>query len=196
MEDELIKAFLGSGWGSGSGSGSGEGWGSGSGEGSGSGWGSGDGVKKIFGQSVHYVDGLQTLIDHVHGDVARGRILQKDLQTVPCYIVKGNGFFAHGETLRTAREALEEKIMDNMPVKEKIAEFQKKFKPGVKYPAMVFFAWHHFLTGSCEAGRRSFSRDHEIDLDKDALTPEEFMRLTKDAYGGSVILQLMDAWNK
>ena len=193
-----VEAFLkpGSGYGSGSGSGygDGDGSGSGSGYGYGDGDGYGDGVKKFCGQTVHRVDGLHTLIDRVHDTVAKVRILNKDLTVTPGYVAKGGGYFAHGETLQDAMAALEIKIMDNMPVEEKIGLFMEKFKPGQAYPVREFYDWHNRLTGSCEAGRRSFARDHEIDIEKDEMTPEQFMALTKDAYGGSVIRELMEAW--
>ena len=72
----------------------------------------------------------------------------------------------------------------------------EKFLPGTEYPARDFYNWHHTLTGSCEMGRREFAKDHEIDVDTDKMTPEAFMELTKDAYGGSVIRQLMEAWEE
>ena len=114
----------------------------------------------------------------------------------PCYIAKSGHYYAHGETLNDARAALEEKILDDLPVEEKIAEFQRKFAPGRRYPARMFYDWHHFLTGSCEMGRKQFAQEREIDIDKAEFTPEEFMEMTKDAYGGSVIRQLMEQWNK
>lgn len=60
-----------------------------------------------------------------------------------------------------------------------------------KFPAPVadFYDWHHKLTGSCTQGRDAFARDHGLKMD-DAMTPEEFIRLTCNAYGGDVIRQL------
>ena len=210
MENGIIRAFLSPGSGSGSGSGFGSGYGygygygdgygygsgSGSGYGYGYGYGDGYGVKNFRGQPVNTVDGLATLIDRVHGDLARGKILNRDLTTTPCYIVKGSGFFAHGETLGDALQALEEKILENMSDEEKYGQFLEQFRPGQLYPAMDFFRWHHTLTGSCDMGRRQFAREHEIDLDKDTLTPEQFFGLTKDAYGSGVIRGLMEAWRE
>ena len=121
-------------------------------------------------------------------------MLCEDMNLRKCYVVKGGGFFAHGETLREAQKALERKILNNMPTAERIAEFISRFEPGKKYPARLFYDWHHILTGSCKMGREAFARDHGYDLDKDELTPEEFMELTKDAYGGSVIRELIAAW--
>ena len=162
-----------------------------------SGSGYGYGLEKIFAvngvRAVHRIDGVPTVLIHAHGNLARGYIVQDDLQLIPCYVAKGQGKFAHGETVEAARDALEEKILDELPVEEKIQEFLDKFKPGEQYPALDFFAWHHILTGSCEMGRKQFAAEHDIDLNT-TMTPEAFMDLTKDAYGGSVIRQTLEAW--
>lgn len=88
------------------------------------------------------------------------------------------------------------KILDDLPVEDKIREFMARFQPGTLYPVMDFYNWHHFLTGSCEMGRRNFAQNHGIDLDHDTMTPETFMEITRDDYGGSVIRQLMEAWEE
>lgn len=188
-----------------SGNGYGYGYGSGNGSGSyGSGYGgfgpgygadSGD-IKNICGAQVNIIDGMPTIIRSIHGNVAAGGVLCEDMNLRKCYVVKGGGFFAHGETLREAQESLERKILNNMPTAERIAEFIGRFEPGKKYAARLYYDWHHILTGSCKMGREAFARDHGYDLDKDELTPEEFMELTKDAYGGSVISELIAAWTK
>ena len=102
--------------------------------------------------------------------------------------------FSHGETLHKARDALLEKLFDDMPTEERIEAFCAEFKPGVKRSAMDFFSWHHRLTGSCEQGRREFAKQHGVDLDHDELTPEEFFALTRDDYGGSIIRQTEEAF--
>lgn len=146
----------GSGYGYGSGagyvSGAGHGSGNGSGDGSGDGYGVGfgfgfGGITAFAGNAVHDVDGVPTIIHSIHGNVASGEIINEDLTTSKCYIVKGGGFFAHGSTIQKAQEALEEKIMDNMPVDEKIAKFINTFTPGTKYPVSDFYRWHNTLTG-------------------------------------------------
>ena len=181
------------GYGSGSGSGSGSGYGSGSGSG-GYGDGYGDGVSEYNGRKVYMIDRVSTIIDHVHGDVAKGRILRQDLTTVPCYIVKRDGLFAHGKTLREAMNALREKLFENLPEEERIAEFIKAHEWGKKYSAVDFYDWHHRLTGSCEIGRKEFAKSHRYSLkEEELLTVEEFIELTKDSYGGSVIRKLREA---
>lgn len=95
----------------------------GSGNGYGDGYGYGSGIKNINGYDVYEVDNTPTIFTHIHGNVAKWYILERNVILKPCYIVKGNGYFAHGETLEEAQEALHEKIMDDMDVGEKLAMF-------------------------------------------------------------------------
>ena len=173
----------------GSGYGSGSGYGNGFGYGSGSGYGDGFGLKSINGQTIDYIDNIPTILTHIIGNVASGFIVRSDFSLIPTFIYKYGNMFAHGETLHKAREAILEKLFDDMPTEERIEAFCKEFKPGVKRPAMDFFLWHHRLTGSCEQGRREFAQQHNIDIDNDEMTPEEFFALTRNSYGSNIIQQ-------
>ena len=210
--DDKVKAFLsvsygdgsgygygyGSGYGSGSGSGygygSGYGSGSGSGDGDGAGDGSGDGdgIKRFNRKPVYRIDGVNTLIRSVRGNIAHGAIVNNDLTTTPCYIVKQDNVFAHGETLREAMEALREKLFEDMPEDERIDAFLRETDREKAYPTQYFYDWHHRLTGSCDMGRKQFARDHGVDLERGVMTLTEFLELTKDAYGGDVIRKVID----
>jgi hypothetical protein len=201
MEALTREAFLqtdfdGYGDGYGSGYGSGSGRSSGDGSGSGSGYGSGDGLKSLNGQTVDMIDGVPTILTSIIGNAAKGFIVRPDFSLAPTFVCKQGNTFAHGETLHKAREALLEKLFNDMPTEERIVAFCKEFKPGVKRPATDFFSWHHRLTGSCEQGRREFARQHDIDIDSDEMTPEEFFALTRDSYGGSIIRQTEDRFTK
>lgn len=179
------------GYGYGSGDGSGYGYCSGSGSGDGSGYGSGDGsgLKSLNGHPVYVIDDVPTILTSIIGNVAKGFIVCADFSLTPTFVCKQGNTFAHGETLHKAREALLEKLFDDMPTEERIAAFCAEFNPGVKRHAMDFFSWHHRLTGSCEQGRREFARQHDVDIDSDEMTPEEFFDLTRNSYGSSIIRQ-------
>ena len=180
----------GSGFGYGSGDGSGFGYGYGDGDGSGFGYGSGD-VTSFAGNPVNMVDNVPTIIDHVHSNAAKGRILMSDFTTKDCYVVKNeDGIFAHGDTLREAMNALLEKQFDDMPEEKRIEAFLEAHREDKKYPAQDLFDWHHRLTGSCMAGRKAFCLNHQIDLENDSFTVDEFINLTRDDYGGCVIRNL------
>ena len=192
----------GSGSGFGYGSGSGFGYGSGCGDGFGDGSGSGDGfcygdgdgsgIKMFAGNQVYLIDRTPTLMYIVHGNIAKGAILKADLTTKPCYIVKNGNLFAHGRTLREAQAELIEKQFYNMDDDDRIDAFLKEIDINKQYPTSVFFDWHHKLTGSCEMGRRVFAENHGIDLENGTMTVGEFIGLTKDAYGGSIIKDIAE----
>ena len=188
----------GDGDGYGYGSGYGDGSGYGSGEGYGDGYGDGDGyglnIEYFNGQKVYHIDNVPTLIDSVHGNYAKGRILNSDLTTKYCYVAKQGNFFAHGETLKQAMADVMEKYTENQPVKQRIAEFNCKFPDrNKKVPASELFSWHHILTGSCLMGRKHFCEQRGLDYENGLYTVNEFILLTKNAYGGEIIRQLEDS---
>lgn len=181
----------------------GDGCGRGAGFGCGSSYGSGYGdgydydVKSFCLQDVFMIDGVQTLIDRVRGNVVKGRILRDDLTVVPCYVVKNGNTFAHGETLHKAMDALRDKLFEDMPEEDRISEFVKTHEWGNQYPSKDYFDWHHRLTGSCEMGRSEFARSHGYKLtDDELLTVDEFIQLTENSYGGSTIKKLRKEYEK
>jgi hypothetical protein len=186
----------GDGYGDGSGDGSGDGYGYGDGDGSGYGDGDGSGIPEFNGEKVYQIDGVATIIDYVRGNVAKGFILQSDFTLTPCWIAKDGNFFAHGDNLRDAVAAVEQKRLEKLPVEERIAKFREEFPDRyAAIPARCLWEWHHILTGSCQAGRNAFARDHNIDLDKDEFDVGSFIHLTCNAYGSDVIRKLAEAYN-
>ena len=215
--DNKIKEWLktnssdgsGSGFGSGSagyggGSGSGEGSndsftyeGYGYGNGSGSGYGSGDGLKSINKQKIYIIDGVNTIIKSIHNNIARGYIVNNDFTFKKCYIAKGQNKFAHGETIKEALRDLEIKIIKGIDTEEVIEKFTNKFTDYTKkYKASDFYQWHNYLTGSCEMGREVFAQEHNIDIEEDKITVQEFIDLTKNSYGGEIIQRLAEYYKE
>ena len=194
---EKIKEFLniqngyGSGDGYGDGDGSGYGDGSGHGSGDGSGYGYCYGIKSFNKQPVYLIDGVETIIKQLRKNIAKGFILNRDLTLTPCYVVKGHNKFAHGETLKKALADLENEIFEDMYTEEAIERFIEQFSDlNKKYPAKDFYVWHNRLTGSCEMGRTQFVKNGGFDLENDTFTVQEFIDITRDAFGGEVIKQL------
>lgn len=195
----------GSGYGSGVGDGSGfdgyGGVGGGKGSGIGSPTGSGVGciygtnskITRINGQQVYNIDGVNTVISKVRGNVAHGDIVLNDLSFVPCYVVRGEGYYAHGKTLTEAREALMKKILGGENKEERIARFIRRFPKDKVQKGTEYYEWHHILTGSCKMGRDNFVKSRDLDLSKE-YTPAEFIRLTKESYGGDIIKDLEKAY--
>ena len=196
--DEYGDGF---GYGGGEGSGNGYGAGYGSGYGYGAGYGSGDGngygfdygtdINMLNGERIYQIDDVPTLIDSVSGNFAKGRILRSNLTTRPCYIAKVGKYFAHGDTLREAMADAQAKYNENRPLEERIADFNREFPDrDVKVDAARLFEWHHILTGSCLAGRKAFCEDRGLDYEHGHYTVNEFIRLTRNAYGGEAIQEL------
>jgi len=206
MEDIMkFRKFLsnsrygyGNGSGDGSGDGYGYGYGSGDGSGYGDGYGSGDGprIGKFCGEHVFQIDGISTIFRQIKGNVAKGLILNQDFTTVSCWVVKLDGMFSHGETLRAAMKSAKEKVFQNMTEDERIDAFISEHKFGVKYATRDLYDWHHRLTGSCEMGRKKFAFQHGIDLECGKMTVKQFIDLTKHSYGGDIICKLEKAMLK
>ena len=202
MEDvklqEKIREFLsidtGSGYGDGYGYGYGSGSGSGYGSGSGDGDGSGSGLKSVNHYPVFLVDDTPTIFYRIRGNIAKCAIVQSDLSFEPCFVVKSNGLFAHGSTLREAQEALQEKLFEDLPEEERVRLFVESHEADKEYPNRNFFDWHNKLTGSCLMGREAFARDHGVDLDG-SMTVKAFIQLTENAYGGSTIRKLKEFYS-
>ena len=186
------------GYGDGYGYGYGDGYGSGDGDGYGYGDGSGDGygygIKNLNGDKVYVIDDVPTIIKSVRDNIAQGFILNRDLTLRPCYIVKEQNHFAHGDTLHDAFTSLQEKLYDDSTEEERIEAFRKKFPAyDTPYPNRDLFAYHHVLTGSCRMGRESFCKDKGINLN-DSTTVRQFVLLTKDSYGSVTIRKLPQAY--
>ena len=176
--------------GSGDGYGSGDGSGSGSGDGYGYGYGYGDGIEELDHQKVYKIDGVQTIIDSVHGNYAKGKILNDDLTTKECFIAKCGNFFAHGETLKQALADASEKYNENKPLEERIAEFNETYPDNdAPIDGNELFSWHHVLTGSCLFGRKEFCSSKGLDINA-KYTVREFISLTENAFGSDAIKKL------
>ena len=163
-------------------------------DGSGIGRGSDFGVKEINGIIVYIIDDIPTIITSVRNNIAKGFIVKNDLQFEPCYIVKENNEFAHGDTLKDAFMSLQEKLYDDSTEEERIEAFKKQFPEyDIKYNNRDLFVYHHVLTGSCRMGRESFVSNKGLSLDGKT-SVREFVKLTQDAYGGDIIKKLPEAY--
>jgi hypothetical protein len=160
----------------------------------GSGKGYGDGIKEINGKEIYMVDYIPTIFKSIRNNIAKGFIVKNDLQFDPCYIVKENNQFAHGDTLKDAYMSLQEKLYDYSTEEERIEAFKKQFPEyDVKYNNRDLFVYHHVLTGSCRMGREAFMSNKGLSLDGKT-SVREFVKLTQDAYGGDIIKKLPEAY--
>lgn len=163
---------------------------------SGWGWGSDLDISSLNGEQIFYIDGVPTIFKRIIGNLAKGFIVNlRGFTKSACYIVRGDGYFAHGETAKEAQDALFEKILEDKPEEERIEDFIAHFPKGKKAKGNEYYEWHHILTGSCKFGRDEFVRQNHIDLNSE-YTPEEFIEIVKNAYGSDIIKQLKREYEK
>ena len=139
---------------------------------------------------------MPTCITHVNGRCAFGFTIKDNSVKVPCFIARVENFFAHGKNLHKAFEAAYDKAMETISVEERVAKVVKKHPdPTAEIPNKELFNLHHFLTGSCEFGRRQFCEHHGIDLEG-SMTMEDFCKITSNDYGREEIALLAAEYNK
>lgn len=188
---EAIREFVSvvsGGYGYGGGGGNSDGGGCGGGYGGGDGGGD---IKTINGIHTAMIDDILTAITNVRGNVAKGFIVNVDLTLELCYVVKQDNLFSHGKSIKSAMAGLMDKLFEDMSEEERIDMFWKEHNIKSEYPALDLYEWHNKLTGSCEFGRQSFCKNHNINLNKDKFTVKQFIELCKNDYGGEVISKLL-----
>lgn len=143
-------------------------------------------------QRMYSIDEMPTVINSVHGNFAKGAIIVNG-QRDDCYIAKVGTCYAHGDTIAEAFHFANTKAKHAIPYEQRIEEFVTKYPSlDIVVANKELFSWHNYLTGSCETGRRAFAKEHSIDVENGAMTIREFLSLTRDSYGGSVINQLKE----
>ena len=153
-------------------------------------------IKTFNGHIVDYIDGVPTIITHIHNNVASGFIIGFDMTLIPCYVAKAGNYFAHGKTLKDAVKDAEAKEMGEMPIEERIEKFIEVFGSlDSEHTGKEFYYWHHTLTGSCRMGRDKFCKDNNIDLEK-KYSVRYFLQITANVYGGDIIKQIIEELTK
>ena len=153
-------------------------------------------IKTFNGHIIDYIDGVPTIITHIHNDVASGFIIGFDMTLIPCYVAKAGNYFAHGKTLKDAVKDAEAKEMGEMPIEERIEKFIEVFGSlDSEHTGKEFYDWHHILTGSCRMGRDKFCEENGINLTK-KYSVRYFLNITKNSYGGDIIKQIINELTK
>ena len=144
---------------------------------------------------VYKIDKVPTIITAVHGDHAKGFVLENNVNLKPCYIAKCGDFFAHGKTLKQAQEDAKNKYDQNKPLEDRIADFKEQYPTlDTKGDNADLFKWHNILTGSCKFGRKSFCMSRGVDWESGKTSVRDFIELCKDAFGSEQIKQLEQSY--
>ena len=107
-----------------------------------------------------------------------------DLENLPkAYIAEKDGLFAHGETIKKAVQDVEFKFrQENLDITSLVEEIKAK--------GFLTKEDYRLLTGACELGVKHFLREKGITGDR--LSIKEVLELTKDAYGGETVRELLE----
>lgn len=139
------------------------------------------------------IDGMQTFITHIRNNVAKGFFIVHN-NVITCFIVKEQGIYAHGATIKEAFYSLQAKLFNLTTEEQRIKEFKKKFPDYNKeYNNLDLFIAHHELTGSCLMGRKIFMTEHHKTMEGKT-SIKDFIELSKNSYGGNIVKKLLNAY--
>jgi hypothetical protein len=140
------------------------------------------------------IDGVQTIIKSIKGNVAKGFILNVDLTLEPTFIAKVGDSFAHGRSAREALDGAFAKHNESTTPEERVQSFIESHPSLGTLTGREWVAVHRQLTLSCEQGCESFVRGKGIDLSKQ-YTLAEFIELVDGAYpDGQRAIDLLKQW--
>jgi hypothetical protein len=101
-----------------------------------------------------------------------------------CYIAQIGEYYAHGETISQAvSDARFKQMQDTMDVESVV----RTIKDAGHFTRETF----RLLTGACSFGVEQFLKEHDLH-DKDTLSISDTLRITKGAYGGSVVAEYFE----
>ena len=144
------------------------------------------------GKKVFYLDGMPFIPSKVKQNYAAGfSISTRDFSKKPCFLGKFEGFIAHGETIKEAILAAQEKYFSEIDFEEKKKKLLEAFSEKEKMSVKELFYWHGVFTGSCTFGRKEFQKEHGL-KDEELLTLNEFVKLTETSFGGEKIRSLLN----
>ncbi len=156
---------------------------------------------RILDAPVCWINNEAFLFEYIKGNVAQGYLLTPDYSLPKTYVFRHKGrkgmIFGMGSTLKRAYNDLQIKLLSEESVETRLEYFLRMFPRyyNTLYSVKDLFECHGWLTESCEGGRYEFMRDHDLTFD-DEMTIDEFVRLTRDEFGGEIIERLMWMYKK
>ena len=131
---------------------------------------------------VEIIDNIKTIILQRKKNVIKGLFLN-DLQ--PCYVVEKDGVYAHGATLKEAKESLIYKITDRdkSDYEDYTLDTEVTHEEAIKM--------YRVITGACEAGTRNFV-ENVLAEKKEKYTVKEIIKLTEGQYGNETLKEFME----
>ena len=134
------------------------------------------------------VDGIFSVVDSHRGNVWRTHRIDED-KTL--YVVTdGEGHYAHGSTLKEAKDDLIYKIND----RDKSLYENLSLDDEVSFEDAI--AMYRTITGACSAGTRDFIENRLPEPHKDKYTIKEIISLTDGEYGSETLKEFFNAGNR
>ena len=131
---------------------------------------------------VQIIDGIKTIILQRKKNVIKG-LFFNDLR--PCYVVEKDGVYAHGATLKEAKESLIYKITD------RDKNDYEDYTLDTKVTHEEAIKMYRVITGACEAGTRHFV-ENVLAKKKEKYTVKEIIKLTEGQYGNETLKEFME----
>jgi len=126
---------------------------------------------RFYKQGYVFADGLLTELISKRGNVYKTMRIGKD-EIV--YVIKSGEHYAHGDTIKAAREALLFKTADR-----DVSSYENMPLETVKTP-QEWAVIYHIISGACETGCRLFMESRDL---KKSYTLAEILDATKGQYG-------------
>lgn len=126
-------------------------------------------IKALRAKGFIFADGILSKVVSHKGNVYK--VINVGYKNISFIVTDGTGNYAHGETLKEAREDLIYKV---------VAKFDGDLPEEAK--GTEWIGIYRAVTGACSSGTKNFVTQNEIDLNK-SYTANEIAKMVKGAYG-------------
>ena len=129
------------------------------------------------------IDGIKSVVINNKGKIKKTNVIDIETNTIGkeiIYIVSdNNGNFAHGKTIKEAKESLLYKLSsrDTSQYKNLTLKSKLTFEEAIKM--------YRVITGACEFGTKQFVEQNKIENRQ--YTIEEIIEITKNQYGNEAL---------
>ena len=131
---------------------------------------------------VQIIDNVKTIILQRKKNIIKGLFLSN---LRPCYVVEKDGVYAHGATLKEAKESLIYKITD------RDKSDYENYTLDTKVTHEEAIKMYRVITGACEAGTKYFV-ENVLAEKKEKYTVKEIIKLTEGQYGNEILKEFME----
>lgn len=152
-------------------------------------------IFQYCGKDVYFINDKHVIIEQLHRNYARVKIISIDLSLYDQWLVKYQGYFGFGKTLKEANTNAKLNASREIPLEIRIEHFINTHPLFEEFTGQELFDWHDYLTGSCKAGKYKFCRDNNVDFNK-KYTVLYFLNLVKDSYKPEIIEQVIKQYEK